>query len=178
MKRWIAAYLLFQVALHAQVYNPFILQAEASIFPKILLLQKNISMPHRKKMRFSVIYRQSDRAAAQELQRYIESNYGDQSDLLHLEVLLVEQARIVPGMETDAIMVLHLEAETLKMVAALAQEMGVPTFAYSIDQLRYDLLFSLSVEKKVNIYLNNSVLKAYNISFDKILYRMTKFIDE
>lgn len=167
---------LLSILLFGRSYSPVMLQAQASIFPKIVLLQKK-QRAEGEPIRFAVIYQESDYAVANSLKERMESLYGSADDLVRVDVSLIRQTELGNDIDADAVMILWLDEASRDQVVKIAQKRHIPTFAFFVEDLKHELLFALSIEKRVNIYLNKSRLRAYNIYFDDVLYRMTKFVE-
>ena len=169
--------LLWSTFLFGYNYNNLLLQAQASIFPKILLLDKKIDNKLIDgKIIFTIIYDKNDYKAAQQINNYINENYKNYFDTYAYKINLVEISDFSLDTPASAIYMLN-SAENVKKVAEIAKKKGIITFSYDINNLKDGLLFSLMLEKSTVLYLNKEYLYTKKIDFVDALLRMVKFID-
>lgn len=178
MKRALLFYLLFSQLLFAYNYDDLLFKAQASIFPKIMLLDKKIKNKLvQNKIIFTVVYDKEDYQTALHVKKYIDNKYKGHFDKYPYEVNLVDFAHLDIKTPASAFYVLKSSEANIKKVAKIAREKGAITFSYDIENLKEGLLFSLLIEKSTIIYMNKENLRN-NVDFVSFLYQMVKFIDK
>lgn len=178
MKKIIFLLLVFVNFSYAYSYNDLLLKAQASIFPKILLLDKKIKEKLiDKKIVFTIVYDQSDYLTALEVKKFIDEEYQGYFDEYSYKINLVEFLEFSETTEASAIYVLNSD-KYIKKSAELAKNKGVVSFAYELDNLKKGLMFSLVIEKSTVLYLKKENLYTQKIDFVDSLLQMVRFVDQ
>ncbi|EQB40442.1 hypothetical protein M947_01195 [Sulfurimonas hongkongensis] len=159
-------------------YSDILLKAQASIFPKILLLDKNLKNKLIDgKVVYTIAYGKNDLHIAQEISEFIDKNFEGYFDKYLYEINLVEFSDLSNDTKASAIYTLNSDQHISK-VAKVAKEKGVIAFSYDIQNLKKGLLFSLMLEKSTVLYLNKEDLNKTKIDFVDSLLQMVTFIDK
>ncbi|MDK9694448.1 MAG: hypothetical protein OEL19_09440 [Sulfurimonas sp.] len=177
MKKILLLLFMFINLAYGYTYDNLLLKAQASIFPKIIMLDKKLeSKLVDGKIIYTIVYEKDDYETALEVEKFIDEKYnGHLNDYLY-KINLVEFSNLSKETKTSAIYSLNSEKQ-IKKVAEVAQQKGVVTFSYDIDNLKNGLLFSLVLEKSTVLYCNKNNLHSQDISFVDSLYRIVKFIE-
>ncbi len=178
MKKMIFLYLTLVNLLYANNYNDVLLRAQASIFPKIILLDKKLEDKLIDgKIVYTIVYTKSDYQIALETGKSIDANYNGHFDKYQYKINLVEFSDL--SKETQASAIYALNSNTnIKKLAKIAREKGIVSFSYDLENLKQGLLFSLSLEKSTVLYLNKKNLDTKEVDFVDSLLQMVKFIDK
>lgn len=159
-------------------YNDLLLKAQASIFPKIMLLDKKLEEKLvNGKIVYTIVYDKDDYDTALEVNEYIEANHQGHFDEYEYSVNLVEFSDLSDETEATAFYALNSN-ENIKKVANIAKNKGVVAFSYDIDNLKKGLLFSLMLEKSTVLYLNKENLHIQKVDFVDSLYQIVRFLDK
>ncbi len=170
--------LLFSIELMAISIDPLLLKAQASIFPKIMLLDTGISnKTNEKKLIFSIVYADKERSSAKRLKKMIESEYKDKLGELGLEVRLDEIKKFTSKNDAAAYYIFDASSPEVNKVVSHAQKRNRICFGYNYKDFGKDVLISLFVKERTYIYLNKSVLSEYQVKFTPIFYRIAKVIE-
>jgi len=177
MKKILLLLFIFINLAYGYTYDNLLLKAQASIFPKIIMLDKKLeSKLVDGKIIYTIVYEKDDYETALEIEKFIDEKYnGHINDYLY-KINLVEFSHLTKETQTSAIYSLNSEKQ-IKKVAEVARQKGVVTFSYDIDNLKNGLLFSLVLEKSTVLYCNKNNLHSQDISFVDSLYRIVKFIE-
>lgn len=159
-------------------YNNVLLNAQVSIFPRILLLDKAIEKKLVDgKIAFAIVYEDGDDDAAQDIAEKIDESYHGRFNGYEYVVNLVKFNDL--SNETNATAFYTLNSpNNIAKVSKIAQEKGIVSFAYNTDNLKEGLLFSLMFEKSTVLYLNKESLLANKIDFVDSLYQIVTFMDQ
>jgi len=177
MKKIILLFFIFINSLYGFSYNDILLKAQASIFPKIILLDKKVSNKLVDgKIIYTIVYEKDDYNTALEINKFIDASYNGHFNGYAYKINLVEFSDLSNETQATAIYTLNSD-KYIKKVAEVAKQKGVITFAYDINNLKNGLLFSLMLEKSSVLYLNKESLYNQAISFVDSLYLIVKFID-
>ena len=172
-------FILFVQSLFGYNYDDLLLRADASIFPKIMLMDKKIKNKLiENKIIYTIVYDQCDYETALHVKEYIESIFKDHIDRYPFEVDLVEFSQLSSNTKASAFYVLKSSTDNIKKAADIAHQKGIISFSYDINNLKDGLLFSLVIEKTTVLYLNKEYLHTNSIDFDDFLLQTVKFIDK
>jgi len=173
IKRVSTLLLIFLLPLFAKQYNANILEIEAKLFPKMMLLEKHIQNDKSSKLNIFIISRTIDNCTAKKLQLKIEKNYPNPllGKLITVEVIAFEDIKKSP----DAVIVFHHSAELFEKIASWANKNKILTLAYDPAYLDYDFLASIYIGKSTKPYLNKKVIKEHGFIFDSYLLQLSKF---
>jgi hypothetical protein len=178
MKKAVLFFLIFQGIASAYSYNALLLQAQASIFPKILLLDKKLDEKLiNGKIVFTVVYEENDRFSASEVRELIASHYGKELEKYPLEIKMVEYSDASAALQSTAVYLLNSE-RNMKGLASAAMAKGIISFVYDYADLQKGFLFSLVIEKSTIICLNKEVLQHTDVDFVDALYQIVRFTNE
>ncbi|MCF6309167.1 MAG: hypothetical protein L3J19_01635 [Sulfurimonas sp.] len=176
--RILALILLFGSLLFGSNYNYILLEAQATIFPKIMLLDKRLEEKLVDgKIVFIVVYEKSDHTTALEISRLIKSIYINNMDKYKYIVELVEFTDLTNSTEATAIYALNSNSH-IANAAKIANEKGIIAFSYDNNNLKKGMLFSLMLEKSTVLYLNKDNIPKKKVDFVDSLYQIVRFIDK
>ncbi len=178
MKKTLLLLIILANILHSYNYNEVLLKAQASIFPKILLLDKKLQNKLIDgEIIYTVVYEKNDYFTAREIRDFINKKYSNIIDGFKYKVNLVEFSELSTLTRASAFYVLNSK-DQIKKVADIAKKIGVISFAYDVKNLKNGLLLSLMLEKSTVLYLNKRNLYTKNIDFVNIFLQMVRFVDE
>ncbi len=178
MKKTVLLFLIFVNLAYGYSYDDLLLRAQASIFPKIMLLDKKIENKLIDGMIvYTIAYEKSDYNTALLINKFIDANYNGHFNGYAYKINLVEYSDLSSATQASAIYVLNSD-KYIKKVATFAKESGIITFSYDVKNLKAGLLFSLVLEKSTVLYMNKENLYVKKIDFVDSLLRMVKFIDK
>ena len=177
MKKIIFLCLIFVNLAYSYTYNDVLLKAQASIFPKIMLLDKRVEDKLIDgKIIYTIVYNKVDYDTALEISKFINENYHGYFDKYIYKINLVEFSKLSKDTEASAIYALN-SSEKIDKVANFAKEKGIITFSYDLNNLKKGLLFSLVIEKSTMLYLNKDNLSTLRVNFVDSLLQIVKFVD-
>jgi len=169
--------LLVNIA-YAYTYNKLLLKAQASIFPKMIILDKKVDKKLvNGKIVYVIVYEKSDYYTALEIGEFIASNFKDGTGKYNYQVDLVEFKDFSDKTQATAVYVLNSD-ENIQKVALNTAKKGIISFSYDINNLKNGILFSLMLEKSTVIYLNKENLDTKSIDFVDSLYQIVNFIEK
>jgi len=178
MKKIVFLYLTLTSLLFGYNYDNLVLKAQASIFPKVILLDKKIEDKLIDgKIVYTVVYNKTDHLTAVSIEQFINKNFDGKLDKYEYQINLVEFNNFSKDTKTSAIYVLNLE-DDVEDIADIAREKGVISFSYDINNLRKGLMFSLVIEKSTVLYLEKENLYTKKVEFVDALLQMVQFIDK
>ena len=164
--------LLFISNLSALEYDATILELEAKLFPKMILLSDTL---HKKNGTLSIyiITQEIDIKSAEYFQDLILTNYPKKISGKKIEVSIKEFTKFKKN--PDAIIVLDHSEERLTKIALWANSNKIISLAYDPYYMSYGLLASLYIGKTIKPYINSTTMKKYNFSFNPYLLKLSKF---
>jgi len=178
MKKLFFLYLTLVEIVFGFNYDDVVLKAQASIFPKIILLDKKIEDKLIDgKIVYTIIYDKTDYLTALSIEEFINKNFDGHLDIYDYKINLVDFDSFSEKTEASAIYVLNLK-EHVERIALMAKIKGIISFSYDINNLRKGLMFSLVIEKSTVLYLEKENLYTKKIDFVDALLQMVRFIDQ
>ncbi len=159
-------------------YNPLLLKAQASIFPKLLMLAKE---PERllidENIVFAIIHEAEDVQSALKLKTLIEKQHDNGIGGYPFTIVLTEYEKLDDRLEASAVIALHSE-RFIHELAQLVIKKKIVSFVGDAVNLKEGFLFSLNLERSTVIYMNKPMLPSYGIEFSDTLYHVVRFFDE
>jgi len=178
MKKILFLYLTLVNIVFAYNYDDVILKAQASIFPKIILLDKKIEDKLIDgKIIYTIVYNKDDYLTALSIEKFIDKNFQGQLDKYDYKINLVEFENFSLKTEASAIYVLN-QSDQIENIATMAREKGIISFSYDINNLKKGLMFSLVIEKSTVLYLKKEILFTKKIEFVDALLQMVRFVEK
>ncbi|MDQ1244917.1 MAG: hypothetical protein QG565_1257 [Campylobacterota bacterium] len=178
MKKIVLFFLIFTNFAYGYSYDDLLLKAQASIFPKILLLDKKIGDKLIDgRVIYTIVYEKNDYNKALEINKFIDANYNGHFNGYAYKINLVEFSDLSSSTQASVIYALNSDKD-IKKVADFAKDKGIVAFSYDVKNLKAGLLFSLVLEKSTVLYMNKENLYIQKINFVDSLLRMVKFIDK
>jgi hypothetical protein len=160
-------------------YDDVALKAQASIFPKIIILDKKIDQKLVDgKIIYTVVYNKADYFTALSIKKFIDKNFQGYIDQYEYEINLVEFNDFSDETKSSAIYVLNLD-EKVEEIAKIANQKGIISFSYDINNLKKGLMFSLVIEQSTVLYLEkNNLYSNSKIEFVDALLQMVRFVEK
>ncbi len=166
--------ILFMISLNASKYDTFLLRTQASIFPKIILLDKAIAgKTQNNEITLAIHYDTADLEDAQNLQKLIQTNYYGELGSYRFTTQLHPYGSKIPSSVTAHIL-LKGSAAQQQHITAMARQSRQITFAYDYKDFSNQILISLLVKEKTYIYLNKEALSHYGLKFIPVFYKIVK----
>jgi len=159
-------------------YKSVLLDAQVSIFPRIILLDKKVQEKLiDDKIVFTIVYEERDYEAALSIVNKIDESYKGKFGEYKYVLNLVKFSDLTKDTKATAFYTLN-SSKYIAKVVQVAKEKGIAAFAYDTNNLKHGLLFSLVLEKSTVLYLNKDSLQNNEIDFVNSLYLIVKFIDK
>ena len=158
-------------------YDPLLLRAQASIFPKIVLLDRNLTKKiSENEVVITIISTDQDELVAQDLKNHIGAKYGSYLGDMSLRINVVTFDNFDRELLSTAYIILQGSESEFEGVVAHASGQGRIVFSYSYTDFRNNSLISLYVKEKTYIYVNKATVQLYGINFLPIFYKIIKII--
>lgn len=162
----------------AYQYKSVLVNAQISIFPRILLLDKEVEQKLIDgKIVFTIVYEGRDINTASDIANKIDKSYKGKFEQHEYVINLVEFKDLTKDTKATAFYTLN-SSEHISKVASIAKEKKIAAFAYDTNNLKKGLLFSLVLEKSTVLYLSKDSLLTNKIDFVDALYHIVRFIEE
>ena len=162
----------------AAEYDPLLLRAQASIFPKIVMLDKQIEdKTINNEVVLSIVSTKEDIPFAELFRRLIEEKYKHNIGDRKLTVLVNDFESNDYESAATTYILLEGSASLLEKVVSHAANNKRIVFSYNYDDFRNKALISLFVKEKTYVYLNRAELHNYDIKFTPVFYKIVKIIE-
>ncbi len=179
MKKVCFLLIVFSVTLFGYEYDKLLLKAQANIFPKLILLDQDISKKViNKEIVFCIVYHQSDYIKTMQIKKIVENRYEKSLEEYKLKIVLKRFDEVKDDKSINAYYILQGESLAIKRVCNIAKKRNIPTFTYDPYYFVDDVLISLVIQNNSVIYLNKKVHKLYNINFVDVFYQIVRFWDD
>jgi len=170
--------LIVTVSSMATEYDPLLLKTQASIFPKIILLDKDVeSKLESDKIVISIVYSENDFENAIRLKNLIEDSYKKNLANKVLLVRLVDFREFEKENIATAYYLMQGEPDVHKSITSHAGKNRRVCFSYNYKDFENNALISLLIKEKTYIYLNKSAVHAYDIKFNPMFYKIVKVLE-
>lgn len=170
--RVFALFLSLQIQIFGAQYNSTIIELEARLFPKMLMLssQEQKNLP---RFEILILSKEHDTLSANLFKEAIQENYAKKIMGKQLRVEIAEFKEL--QREPDGIIVLYHSKKELKAIATWANEKKIPSFSYDPAHLECGILGSLYIGALTKPYLNKAIIKKYGFKINPYLLQLSKF---
>lgn len=159
-------------------YDEVLLKTQATIFPKIMLLDKKLDQKLVDgKIIYGIIYTDEDYQTALEIKEFIDAKYNGTFGAYPYKVNFIRCTNLSKATAATAIYVLNSCRDIVEL-ADIAREKGIISFAYDVNNLQEGLLFSLNIERSTIFYLNKKELYTKKVDFVDPVLQMVRFVDK
>ena len=161
----------------ANTYDPLLLRAQASIFPKIVLLDQDLEKKTPgNEVVITIISTSHDQHVAKKLRELMQDKYSSSLGNKKLTVNITTFEKFNQNSLATAYIVLHGSESLIGKVVSHASSHERIVFSYSYSDFIYDSLISLHVKEKTYVYLSKSAIQLYGIRFLPVFYKITKMM--
>ena len=168
----------FSVQLRAYEYDPLLMRAQASIFPKIILLDKDLdSKVENEQVLIEILHSIKEKSVALKIKQLIEQQYKNNLGNKKLAVKLNEFEKFDSKNVATAYFILKGENKIHNKVTAHAAGRQRLVFSYDYKDFESNSLVSVLMKEKTYIYLNKSAIHDYDIKFLPLFYKIVKVIE-
>lgn len=170
--------LLFSLTLFAKGYDSLLMRAQASMFPKIILLDKDISSKILNgTVSLKIIYNDDEQSQAKEFKQLIETQYQGKLGDFHLNTEMAHINDITTSDNATAYMIFSMTGNKKYSFVQNAAKHHRICFGYDYKDFDQNILISLLMKEKTYIYLNKSSLHNYDINFIPVFYKIVKVLE-
>lgn len=170
--KYISLLFLLIAPLFSMHYNPTILEIEAKLFPKMIIMSEDLNKT-KESLEIYIVAKDIDFFQAEKFKELILHNYPKRLMGKKLKVSLhtFEPFTTLP----DALIILAHTDEELKEIAKWANERKIISLSYSPLSMDQGVVASLYIGKSTKPYLNKEVIKKYHLKFNPYLLKLSKF---
>ncbi|MEA2073558.1 MAG: YfiR/HmsC family protein [Campylobacterota bacterium] len=157
------------MSLFALNINHSLLKVHATLVPKIYLMDykfKEKLKDHT--ITVAIVYKNNTYTDAKKLKGLIETRYKDGLKSYTVKPILVDSTNIKKSI-ANIYYLFPTNQDEIKTVIKQANKNNALTFAYNRDDLKYGVMISLNVSKKIKPLLNLEAIKVNNISLRPVL---------
>ena len=165
----IITFLLLISVIFASSINDSLIKVHATLLPKLYLMDYDFkSKLIDNTIKITLVYKLNDYKSAQSLKNKILSRYatGIKSYKIAVELLRYQDLK---NQKSNIFYLFPASNEEIKHAVTTAKKNHVLTFSYLKNDLKNDVMISLSIGKNVKPILNLNVIKTNNINLRPIL---------
>ncbi len=162
-------FFLLTFSLFGTTINQSLLKIHATLVPKIYLMDyKFKDKLVDNTITIAILYKKNDYQSAKELQTLMNNKYKKGIKSYRVNPILVSYADVDETQANIYYLFPSDKKQILKVVKKASLDDAL-TFAYQRDDLRYGVMISLSIAKKVKPLLNLKAIQLHEISLRPIL---------
>ncbi len=176
----LTCFLLVSLSGYAQSYeyDPLLMRAQASIYPKIILLDKDLDKKlYADQVVISIVHSSNEENIALELKEIITKQYKNHLGKQKLAIELSEYGHFDETIIATAYILLKGTEQQLSNVTTHAAKRQRLSFGYDYKDFGSNLLVSVQLKEKTYIYLNKTAIHDYHIRFMPLFYKIVKVIE-
>jgi len=153
----------------ADSFDSLLLKTQAMIFPKIILLDKDVKNKlFNNKIVFSIVHTKNELFKAEQLKSMMDKEYMNRLDKYDFEVQLINEKQFLEDNLSTAYYLFNPSIATKYKKSRIY-------FGYDYKNFNENILISLFVKERTYIYLNKIALSKYNIRFVPVFYKIARF---
>ncbi|MDD2950934.1 MAG: YfiR/HmsC family protein [Sulfuricurvum sp.] len=177
MKRFIIFFALSVTGWCAS-YDPFLLDTQLTLLPKIAMLDKNIAFPHNKSpIKILIAYEYEDEDTALSCTKILMNKFNGVLNGHPIVVTTLPFDKLDNAVSFHLIYALKTNATQLKKVHNAVSSSGTLTALYDADKLSDGgILLSIRMERAPVILINAKILRENRISFPDSLLEIARII--
>ena len=161
----------------ADAYDHLLLRAQASIYPKIILLDQDLKNKlHDGSIVITIVSNDQDMIVANEYREYMLEKYPEKLDDKKIIVNTTTFDNLDKQPLSTAYIVMRGSDGLFKKVADYASSHARILFSYGRSGLESDALINLQVKEKTYIYVGKDSVKKYGINFMPVFYKVVKIL--
>lgn len=174
----ILLFLLLAITLFGSDYDMLLMRAQASMFPKIILLDKDIAAKtFNGTVSLKIVYSDDEQGQAIEFKKLIDNQYHGKLGDFHLSAELDNIDNISVSDNATAYMFFGVSGSRKRTLIQNAAKRHRICFGYDYKDFNHNVLISLLMKEKTYIYLNKASLHDYEISFIPVFYKIVKVLE-
>ncbi len=156
-------------SIFALTINDSLLKVHATLVPKIYLMDyKFKDKLQNNTITIAIMYEANEYRDAKELQKKIQNKYKNGIKSYKIEATLVNYRNIQTA-RANIYYLLPSKSKEIKSVVKKAASENALTFSYLKDDLKYGVMISLNVSKKIKPLLNLKAIKENKIALRPVL---------
>ena len=153
--------------------NESLLKVHATLVPKISLMDYQFKNKLKNNtISIAIMYKNSEYKDALSLKNKIDSRYKNGIKSYSVKSEIVPYSNI-KSTKTNIYYLFPARATDIKRAIEQAKTNNALTFSYLEDDLRYGVMISLNVSKKIKPILNLTAIKTNNITFRPVLINIS-----
>lgn len=154
------------------------MRAQASMFPKIILLDKDIeNKAVGDEVKIEILHMKKDAMVAKRVKGLIENKYKNKLGSKTLIIELIDFSSFNFSTVATAYIVLKGDSDYHSSVTDFASKHNRLVFGYDYRDFSNNVLVSVLMKEKTYIYLNKSAIHSYGINFQPLFYKIVKVIE-
>jgi len=174
----LAGSFLISFGVDAYDYDPLLMRAQATMFPKIILLDKDINDKHDDgNITILILHAKQESAVAENLKDLIVQQYTNHLGKNNLTVESVDFDNFDQERVATAYFLLKGTKEIHEKITTHAASKKRLVFSYDYKDFTNNALISILMKEKTYIYLNKQAIHSYDINFIPLFYKIVKVIE-
>ncbi|MHC3993593.1 YfiR family protein [Thiomicrolovo sp. ZZH C-3] len=178
MKRFCLLVLLLPLALAAYQYEPVLLETQAKLAPRFLMMSEGVADTDEGVLSICVVYDEGEEEVADAFAGMVRAAYPDGWKGKQIRIIKSRYGELEQRCgRCELLFLLSAEAPDIRRAVSFATAQHKLTVSYENRYLEEGVLISLHVGRSVRPYLNLTQAKAAGIHFSSGLKRISKFLE-
>ena len=163
---------------YAYDYDPLLLRAQASIFPKIIMLDKDVDKKVESgQLVVLIMHSSQEKSIAIKFKDLIKQQYKNKLGKKELIINLLAFEDFKYSRVVTAYFLLKGPEESHAQVTRQAANNNRLVFSYDYKDFNKNSLVSVLMKEKTYIYLNKNAIHDYDIKFMPLFYKIVKVVE-
>jgi len=173
MKQFFLLLFLLSTSLFALNINESLLKIHATLVPKIYLMDYQFKNKLKNNtISIAIIYQANEYHDAKNLQLMIQNRYKKGIQSYKVDAILKEY-KDVKNCDANIYYLFPASQKEIRSVITEANTHHSLTFSYQKDDLKYGVMISLNISKKIKPLLNLEAIKKHNIALRPVLINIS-----
>jgi hypothetical protein len=158
--------------------DPLLMRAQSVIFPKIILLDKDLSEKTAANVVvIKIVHAAAEKQDALEMQKLIEAEYKNNLGVNPLRVETLQLDEFGGQDPATAYILMSGPAALHQKITQFASGHRRVVFSYDYKDMKNNALVSMLMKEKTYIYLNKSAMQQYDVRFLPLFYKIVKVLE-
>ena len=160
-------------------YDPFLLETQLSLLPKIVLLEKNaVSANKKSPFKILIAYDGGDTETAQLCMKILNKKYNGTINGKPLQITVLPVEKVSAMSQYHLVYALKMSSTQLEKLRIATDSAGTVTALYDAPKLLSEgYLLSILLERNPVILVNAKALKKSSVTFPDHLLEMARIIE-
>lgn len=171
--RFLIFFISISIFSYSQIYDYEILKIQSKLFPRVLLMDKNLDKKSpNNEIIMEILYEEIDKYIAEDFKNFLI--YETKKLLSNFKIELTQYKNFKKDSNSSAYYLLLSQKDELKSAIKIISSNSRFSFAYDSEYLNYGATIGLYIGHRVSLYINLESIKNSNLEFENDLFKISK----